>query len=97
MSKPITKEYLAKQLKNFESQVIVNNYVSYEENKNIIEKSHEHTNNNVLDKLTESDEGKLLFDGDLIQADSKISEETNNAIVSKEDGIFVDDKQNNWH
>lgn len=97
-NKLITKEYLEKQLKNYKSQVLVKNFVSHEDGKELFSgsyndltdkpdiptvtndltdelkasyddtvlKSHEHTNNNVLNKFTESGEGKLMFDGDLI-------------------------------
>ena len=92
-SKPITKEYLAKQLKNFQSQVLVQNFVTHEESKDVVEKSHEHTNYDILDKISESEEGNLLFNGEGLSADIKLSEDEGNAIQKQENGgLIVADK-----
>ena len=54
------------------------------------------SNKKVLDKLSENTDGNLLFDGQEIKSSSgsdiTISEEDNNAIQQKDDGIFVEDK-----
>lgn len=51
-------------------------------------------NKKTLDKLSTSDDGNLLFDGNEIKGGSNItiSEQQNNAIEQKEDGIYVKDK-----
>ena len=57
---------------------------------------HEHNNKDTLNKLSESPDGNLLFNGQEIKggsgSDITISEEENNAIQQKDDGIFVEDK-----
>ena len=57
---------------------------------------HTHENKDIIDKLSESTDGNLLFNGQEIKGGSgsniTISEETNNAIQQKDDGIFVEDK-----
>lgn len=55
---------------------------------------HTHENKDIIDKLSESDDGNLLFNGQEIKggSDITISEEDNNAIQQKDDGIFVEDK-----
>ena len=57
---------------------------------------HTHENKDIIDKLSESADGNLLFDGQEIKGGSSsnitISEEDNNAIQQKDDGIFVEDK-----
>lgn len=51
------------------------------------------TNKKVLDKFSESEEGKLLYNASEIATDIKISEEEGNAIQKQEDGsLFVSDK-----
>lgn len=54
------------------------------------------SNKGTLDKLSESEDGNLLFNGQEIKggsgSDITISEEANNAIQQKDDGIFVEDK-----
>lgn len=55
---------------------------------------HSHSNKKVLDKITESAEGILLFNGQEIKgggSDLVVSEEEGNAIQQKEDGIYVED------
>ena len=56
------------------------------------------SNKGTLDKLSESTDGNLLFDGQEIKgssgSDITISEEANNAIQQKDDGIFVEDLSN---
>lgn len=49
-------------------------------------------NVNTLNKLSESQDGKLLFNSELISVNTPISQNSNNAIEQIEDGIFVDDK-----
>ena len=57
---------------------------------------HTHENKDIIDKLSESADGNLLFNGQEIKggsgSDITISEEDNNAIQQKDDGIFVEDK-----
>lgn len=57
---------------------------------------HIHENKDIIDKLSESSDGNLLFNGQEIKggsgSDITISEEDNNAIQQKDDGIFVEDK-----
>lgn len=56
---------------------------------------HEHNNKDTLNKLSESPDGNLLFNGNEIKnnnSDITISKEDNNAIQQKNDGIFVEDK-----
>ena len=55
---------------------------------------HTHENKTIIDKLSESADGNLLFNGQEIKdgSDITISEEDNNAIQQKDDGIFVEDK-----
>ena len=56
---------------------------------------HEHNNKDTLNKLSESPDGNLLFNGNEIKnnnSDITISEEANNAIQQKDDGIFVENK-----
>lgn len=57
---------------------------------------HTHENKTIIDKLSESADGNLLFNGQEIKggsgSDITISEEENNAIQQKDDGIFVEDK-----
>ena len=50
-------------------------------------------NRKTLRSLTENEEGKLLFNGETIATDIKISEEENNALQNKDTGLFVEDKQ----
>ena len=60
------------------------------------ENIHTHENKDIIDKLSESADGNLLFNGQEIKGSSGsdiiISEENNNAIQQKDDGIFVEDK-----
>lgn len=57
---------------------------------------HTHENKDIIDKLSESADGNLLFNGQEIKggsgSDITISEKNNNAIQQKDDGIFVEDK-----
>ena len=53
---------------------------------------HTHENKTIIDKFSESDDGILLFNGQKIKGGSDISQEENNAIQQKDDGIFVEDK-----
>ena len=57
---------------------------------------HTHENKDIIDKLSKSADGNLLFNGQEIKggsgSDITISEEDNNAIQQKDDGIFVEDK-----
>ena len=56
---------------------------------------HEHNNKDILNKLSESPDGNLLFNGNEIKnnnSDITISKKENNAIQQKDDGIFVEDK-----
>lgn len=56
---------------------------------------HSHKNADVLNKISQSPEGILLFDGQEIKGGSSdlvVSEEEDNAIQQREDGIFVEDK-----
>lgn len=54
---------------------------------------HEHNNKTVIDNLSTNEAGKLLYQGAEISTDAiTISQEPANAILQKEDGIFVEDK-----
>lgn len=56
---------------------------------------HTHTNKSVLDKLSETSDGTLLYNGSEVKgggSDITVSEQTGNAIQTKADGIFVEDK-----
>lgn len=61
VKKPIDKEYLKSSLKDFDSKILEKKYV---QNNN--EQLHTHVNKEVLDKLSTSDTGTLLYDGDEI-------------------------------
>ena len=59
--------------------------------------NHTHDNKDILDKFSISTDNNLLFDGNEIKGSSSnitISNENNNAIQTKDDGIFVEDKTN---
>lgn len=47
-----------------------------------------HSNKDTLDKFSES-EGKLLYNGSEVSSETKVSEDENNAIQKKDDGLFV--------
>lgn len=134
-NKLITKEYLEKQLKNYKSQVLVKNFVSHEDGKELFSgsyndltdkpdiptvtndltdelkafyddtvlKSHEHTNDNVLDKFSENEDGNLLFNGKGIQGEAGRSivsidtDESNNVIVTFSDNTtkYIGQLKNN--
>ena len=80
----------------------IKNYTTTEALQKILEEYaktediHTHENKDIIDKLSESDDGNLLFNGQEIKggsgSDITISEEANNAIQQKDDGIFVEDK-----
>lgn len=53
---PINKGYLVSSLKQFEEEVLSKKY------------SKTHENQSVLDKLSESDDGMLLFDGNMVES-----------------------------
>ena len=92
----ILKDYLLVQtfddtIKNYTTTKELNKILEeYTKTKDI----HTHDNKTVIDKLSESVDGTLLFDGQEIKGGSgiTISKEDNNAIQQKTDGIFVEDK-----
>lgn len=58
MKKPIDKNYLVNTLKNFDTEVSEKKYLSKND-----PALHTHENKTVLNKISESDKGTLLFDG----------------------------------
>ena len=65
-SKPIDKDYLQNTLKSFNEQVLNSEYAK----KGEIVEGHTHPNKSTLDKLTETTDGTLLFDGKEIEGSS---------------------------
>lgn len=59
--KPIDKEYLKSSLKGFDSEVLEKKYIKSDN-----ESLHTHANKEVLDKLSASEAGTLLYDGNEI-------------------------------
>lgn len=94
----ILKNYLLTQTFND----TIKNYTTTEALQKLLEEYvktediHTHENKDIIDKLSESDDGNLLFNGQEIKggsdSDITISKEDNNAIQQKDDGIFVEDK-----
>ena len=94
----ILKDYLLTQTFND----TIKNYTTTESLQKLLEEYaktediHTHDNKDIIDKLSESADGNLLFNGQEIKggsgSDITISEEDNNAIQQKDDGIFVEDK-----
>ena len=94
----ILKDYLLTQTFND----TIKNYTTTEALQKLLEEYtktediHTHENKDIIDKLSESTNGNLLFNGQEIKggssSDITISEEDNNAIQQKDDGIFVEDK-----
>ena len=94
----ILKDYLLTQTFND----TIKNYTTTETLQKLLEEYaktediHTHENKDIIDKLSESADGNLLFNGQEIKgspsSDITISEEENNAIQQKDDGIFVEDK-----
>ena len=88
------KNYLTTQafnntIKNYTTSEALNKILEeYAKTKDI----HIHENKDIIDKFSESDDGILLFNGQKIKGGSDISQEENNAIQQKDDGIFVEDK-----
>ena len=74
-NKPISKDYLLTQFKNYETEIINKKYIEKEDGKSLladtdkadyddaVSKAHEHTNSSVLDKFSEDNEGNPLYDG----------------------------------
>ena len=58
MKKPIDKEYLENSFKNFDAEVSENKYLHNDD-----PSIHQHENKNILDKISESETGTLVFDG----------------------------------
>lgn len=58
MKKPIDKEYLTNTLKSFDAEVSETKYLH-----NNDPSVHTHDNKTILDKISKSDKGTLLFDG----------------------------------
>lgn len=56
MNKPIDKKYLETQFKNFVSETLDKMYLHKND-------SHTHNNKSILDKISESNAGNLLFNG----------------------------------
>lgn len=48
---------------------------------------HSHSNKNVLDKLSEDEKKRLMYDGHLL--DARVSALPNNLVELKDDGLFV--------
>lgn len=63
--KPIDKEYLKNTLKDFDSEVLSKKYLQSND-----EQLHTHDNKETLDKLSTSNDGKLLFDGNELNSSS---------------------------
>ena len=88
------KNYVSNQtfnntIKNYTTTEALNKILEeYAKTKDI----HTHENKTIIDKFSESDDGILLFNGQKIKGGSDISQEENNAIQQKDDGIFVEDK-----
>ncbi len=59
MKKPIDKEYLENSFKSFDSEILEKKY--FHNNDHSI---HSHDNKNILDKISESETGTLMFDGE---------------------------------
>lgn len=59
-----------------------------ENNKELIKRL-SHENQDVLDKFSVDEAGNVLYNGEKIISDIKISEAANNNIIKKEDGIYV--------
>lgn len=57
-------------------------------------KAHSHINKSVIDKFTETD-GKVLYDGEELGGKVDISKEEGNALVEKEDGLYVETQSSN--
>lgn len=58
MKKPIDKEYLENSFKNFNTEVLEKKYLHNNDSS-----IHSHENKNVLDKISESETGTLMFGG----------------------------------
>lgn len=89
----ITTQTFDDTIKNYTTTEVLNKILEeYAKTKDI----HTHENKTIIDKLSESTDGNLLFNGQEIKggssSDITISEEDNNAIQQKDDGIFVEDK-----
>lgn len=59
--------------------------------------SHDHKNKLVIDKFSEDDLGNILYNGDRIQGENtsanvEISSDSGNAIIQKNDGLYVVDQ-----
>lgn len=59
-----------------------------ENNKELIKRL-SHENQDILDKFSVDEDGNVLYNGEKIISDIKISEAANNYIIKKEDGIYV--------
>lgn len=95
MNKPIDKKYLVKQLFLFDEQILENKYVNKEES----EKIYTHDNKDVLDKLSETSDGQLFFNGNEISmsitVDTEMSDISENAVQNKVIKKYIDDKSVN--
>lgn len=80
MPKPIDKNYLIKSLKSFDEQILGKEYLKKED----VSKQDTHKNKEILDKFSESLEGKLLYNGKEIEgsANFEFTEYTNEEIES---------------
>lgn len=65
--KPIDKEYLASSFKDFDLSILSEKYIKSDDKQ--LEQLHSHKNEDVLDKLDVSNEGKLLYNGEEINKD----------------------------
>ena len=73
MDKPINKTYLENSFKDFDTQILEKKYLNQED-----PSIHTHDNKDILDRIGESTEGKLLFNEKEIVSD-------NDSCVSKDD------------
>ena len=80
MAKPVDKNYLIKSLKSFDEQVLGKEYLKKED----VAEQDTHKNKEILDKFSESSEGKLLYNGEEIEGSTnfEFAEYTNEEIES---------------
>lgn len=86
--KPIDKEYLISSFKDFDSKVLNRKYLKSDDEQ--LQQLHSHENEDILDKLNVSNEGKLLYNGreinknEIAQLSDDIEEETARAKQAEE-------------
>lgn len=87
MTKPIDREYLVASLKSFDKEVLSK---KYSQGGGSTVETHTHDNKETIDKLTETQDGKLLFDGEEIQGTRGEKGEDGRSITS----ITTDENNN---